>query len=37
MCKMLLGNKNGACEDWNKAKTLGSNTTIDAVLEKFCK
>jgi len=37
MCKMLLGNISGACEDWNKAKALGSNTTIDAVMEKFCK
>jgi hypothetical protein len=37
MCKMLLGNKAGACEDWNKAKDLGSTTTIDAVLEKYCK
>lgn len=37
MCKMLLGNKTGACEDWNAAKTLGGNSVIDAVLEKYCK
>jgi tetratricopeptide (TPR) repeat protein len=37
MCKMLLGNKTGACEDWNTAKALGSNSTIDSVLEKYCK
>lgn len=37
MCKMLLGNMGGACEDWNEAKLLGGNSTIDAVLEKFCK
>jgi hypothetical protein len=36
MCKLLLGNKAGACEDWNKAKSLGSSGTIDAVLDKFC-
>ncbi|HWZ16845.1 MAG TPA: hypothetical protein VNW95_16525 [Mucilaginibacter sp.] len=37
MCKMLLGNMSGACEEWNKAKALGSTTSIDAVIEKFCK
>jgi tetratricopeptide (TPR) repeat protein len=36
MCKMLLGNKTAACEDWNKAKALGSSTTIDAMIEKYC-
>ena len=36
MCKYLFGNKSGACEDWNKAKALGSNTTIETVMTKFC-
>jgi tetratricopeptide (TPR) repeat protein len=37
MCKMLLGNRSGACEDWNKAKLLSGNAPIDKVLEKYCK
>jgi tetratricopeptide (TPR) repeat protein len=37
MCRMLLGNISGACEDWNKAKSLAGDATIDALLEKYCK
>jgi tetratricopeptide (TPR) repeat protein len=39
MCKFQLGNKDAACEDWNKAKAIGmgNNIAIDAVLEKYCK
>jgi hypothetical protein len=37
MCLMFLGNMRGACDDWNKAKSLGSNAAIDAVVEKYCK
>jgi len=39
MCKFQLGNKDAACEDWNKAKAigLGNNIAIDAMIEKYCK
>jgi tetratricopeptide (TPR) repeat protein len=37
MCKMRLGNINGACEDWNKIKALGGVNNVDALLEKYCK
>jgi hypothetical protein len=37
MCKLLLGNKAGACEDWNKVKSLGGTPQVDALLEKYCK
>ena len=37
MCKLFLGNKEGACEDWYKAKSLGSTVAIDAIIEKFCR
>jgi tetratricopeptide (TPR) repeat protein len=39
MCKFQLGNKDAACEDWNKAKSigLGNNIAIDAMIEKYCK
>lgn len=39
MCKFQLGNKDAACEDWNKAKLIGigSNIAIDAMIEKYCK
>ena len=37
MCKLFLGVMGGACDDWNKAKALGSNTAIDAVMAKYCK
>ena len=36
MCKLFLGNSGGACEDWNKAKALGSGA-VDAVIEKYCR
>jgi hypothetical protein len=36
MCKFSLGNKAGACEDWNKGKALGSTAAIDDVLLKYC-
>lgn len=38
-CKFQLGNKEAACEDWNKAKAigLGNNIAIDAMIEKYCK
>ena len=36
MCKFLLGNKAGACEDWNKGKALGSTGAIDKVLAEYC-
>jgi hypothetical protein len=39
MCKFQLGNKDGACEDWNKAKAIGmgNNIPIDAMIQKYCK
>ena len=36
MCKMLLGNLAGACEDWNKLKALGG-ANADVMLAKYCK
>ncbi|PJJ83107.1 hypothetical protein [Mucilaginibacter auburnensis] len=36
LCKLLLGNKDGACEDWNKAKALGSWPALDEMLKKYC-
>lgn len=37
MCKMILGNKAAACEDWNKAIEVGGNMEIEALLQKYCK
>jgi hypothetical protein len=36
ICKQILGNLKGACEDWNKIKSMGINTA-DQLLLKFCK
>lgn len=35
MCKYELGDKNGACQDWNRIKTLGGFEG-DAYLDNFC-
>ena len=35
-CKMFLGNKAGACEDWNAFKLLGG-LNADKVLNLYCK
>lgn len=35
MCKYELGDKNGACRDWNRIKTLGG-LEGDAYLNNFC-
>jgi hypothetical protein len=39
ICKLRLGNKDAACEDWNKAKAIGLGIDIDinAMIEKYCK
>lgn len=36
ICKKMLGNLKGACEDWKKIQLLG-NKTADELLNKFCK
>jgi len=36
LCKMILGDKAGACENWNKISELGGSPESDAMLEKFC-
>lgn len=36
ICKQMLGNIKGACEDWNKIKALGKNVA-DELLLKYCK
>ena len=36
ICKYELGDKNGACTDWNRVKALGGLTT-DYYLDKFCE
>ena len=36
MCRYELGDKNGACQDWNKIKTLGGFEG-DAYLNNFCE
>ncbi len=36
MCKLLLGNKDAACEDWSKAKALGSWAALDEIIKKYC-
>jgi len=37
MCKLCLGNSEGACEDWNMARELGDGGAVDAVIEKYCR
>jgi hypothetical protein len=36
ICKLVSGDKTGACTDWNKAKELGS-TAVIPLIEKYCK
>lgn len=36
ICKKMLGNLKGACEDWTKIQLLGDKTA-DELLKKFCK
>ncbi len=36
LCKLMLGNRDGACADWNKAKSLGSIPAVDELLKKYC-
>jgi tetratricopeptide (TPR) repeat protein len=36
ICKKMLGNIAGACEDWNKIKELGG-TQADALLAQYYK
>jgi TonB family protein len=36
MCRYELGDKNGACQDWNRIKTLGG-VESDAYLNNFCE
>ena len=36
VCKKMLGNLPGACEDWKKLKELGGDQA-DALLEKYCR
>jgi tetratricopeptide (TPR) repeat protein len=36
ICKKMLGNLAGACEDWKKVKELGGKQA-DALLEKYCR
>lgn len=36
ICKQMLGNQPGACEDWQAVKKLGGST-VDALLVKYCK
>lgn len=35
MCKYQLGDKKGACNDWNRVKTLGG-MEVDSFLDAFC-
>ena len=35
ICKKMLGNLKGACEDWQTIRKLGSKE-VDALLEKYC-
>jgi len=37
LCKLMLGNKDGACADWNKVKSLGSTPSVDELLQKYCR
>lgn len=36
ICKQMLGNQPGACEDWQMVKKLGGST-VDTLLAKYCK
>jgi len=36
ICEMNLGNKNAACEDLEKVKTLGKMQVVE-LIEKNCK
>ncbi len=36
LCNLMLGNKDAACADWNKAKALGSTIAVDELLKKYC-
>jgi len=36
LCKLILGDKTGACEDWQNAKNTGSLVAPDLLLEKYC-
>nr|WP_294793116.1 hypothetical protein [uncultured Mucilaginibacter sp.] len=36
LCKLMLGNKDGACLDWNKVRSLGSTPVVDELLKKYC-
>lgn len=35
ICKQMLGNMEGACEDWKKIRQLGNNTANELLL-KYC-
>jgi tetratricopeptide (TPR) repeat protein len=37
VCRMMLGNSKGACEDWNYINTLGGTTSAQAMLIKYCR
>ena len=37
VCRMMLGNSKGACEDWNYINTLGGTTSAVMMLDKYCK
>jgi tetratricopeptide (TPR) repeat protein len=37
VCRMMLGNSKGACEDWNFINTLGGSTSATMMLDKYCK
>lgn len=36
ICKLVAGDADGACKDWNTAKELG-NTAVIPLLKKYCK
>ena len=36
ICKYNLGDKDGACQDWNRVKTLGGDSG-EIYLKDFCK
>ncbi|QEC51932.1 hypothetical protein EDD80_11520 [Anseongella ginsenosidimutans] len=37
ICKLLLNNKDAACDDWRRAKALGSSLAVDTMIEKHCQ
>jgi tetratricopeptide (TPR) repeat protein len=37
VCRMMLGNSKGACEDWNTIITLGGSSSAETMLEKYCR